>query len=731
MPRTEHHQTGTASENSSLSWTPAAIFRKCIDFTVKYRLYFEIVLMAVIILCGILFRFDDLDRWKKNNIKAFYNNEPIHTTFDAWFYLSLAQDLLDGTYHAVDERRGVPDSPNRPVPPPLISILAAACTKVSGLSLSWIGAMLPALLGPLLSIPLFLLGRLYGGTVCGLTAAFVALLYPFYIHRSNLGRFDTDCMNVTFAVAAAYISFMFARAQSLRRYGYVMLFAVIFVLYLWWWDQAPAAVAAIALLPAAVALVFFYRPSRKEAVIFYSILGAGIVGLFVITGFDTPLRIVNSLWTMLRYIAKDQTDIFPNIGVTISEQSRPSFELIVAYTTKNVLSFLCAAAGLCLLVWQRFRQSLFLISFFVLSFLTFTTANRFLIFLIPLLALGTGYFFSYIWRLRTRFVPLAVIVPVLVIACAVPLYSANKSFTQWPKENGFAVEGMHKIRSATPENAVVWAWWDHGYALTYYARRATINDGSIHSGRRTVYTAIPFTTDSFRLAANFMHFYVIHGMSGISKFSRACGSGQAHAHAVLKKILAAGPDRAAALIRSLNLKPISGMSTEDEWLGFFFPSGQRPVYLFVDNLLTKIAYWWYWFGTWDIEKKDGVHPVYKLFYNIRLNKTSITGSDGLSVDTTAGKATSRGSVFPLAALGLKTDDGFREKNYYRSSRFRFEAVPQKQYGALLDTGIAESVFNKLFIRHVFNDRFFRPVAIRSPHYQIWEVVGETYHSGGS
>ena len=79
----------------------------------KYSRPLEIILLAGIIATGIVFRLEDLGSWRNSEQKAFFNNQPLHTTFDAWFYLSLAKDIADGTYNPVDEKRGVPDSPIR------------------------------------------------------------------------------------------------------------------------------------------------------------------------------------------------------------------------------------------------------------------------------------------------------------------------------------------------------------------------------------------------------------------------------------------------------------------------------------------------------------------------------------------------------------------------------------------------------------------------------------------
>ena len=39
-------------------------------------------------------------------------------------------------------------------------------------------------------------------------------------------------------------------------------------------------------------------------------------------------------------------------------------------------------------------------------------------------------------------------------------------------------------------------------------------------------------------------------------------------------------------------------------------------------------------------------------------------------------------------------------------------------------GIAESLFNQLFIRHTSNPRYFRHTVVRAPAFSLWEVTPE-------
>ncbi len=76
----------------------------------------EIFAVICLIAAGIFFRMEDISDWKKSESRTFFEGQPLHTTFDAYFYLSLAKDIIDDTYYPTDEKRGVPDCPPRPSP---------------------------------------------------------------------------------------------------------------------------------------------------------------------------------------------------------------------------------------------------------------------------------------------------------------------------------------------------------------------------------------------------------------------------------------------------------------------------------------------------------------------------------------------------------------------------------------------------------------------------------------
>lgn len=692
---------------------------------VSKPLWVQVLVLICVVLLGLWVRLEDLVAWQREPGRAFYAGQPLLTALDGLFYLTLARDLIEGTYQPIDDKRAVPDCPTRPTPPPLISCLTAAAAKVVPISLNWIAVLLPAFLGVWLFLPVYGLGRFFGGPITGTVAALFALLSPYYAYRSGFGWLDTDVLNVTFAAAAAYFFLMFGVTPGTRRYYHFLAGMITYGLFLWWWDQTPEAVTVICLVPAAVGVVF-YRPSGRERWFFLGALFVGLLLLLLWKGTGLVSQFMTLLGLKHAYLAKESAGAFPNIGVSISEQVRPSLDSMAAISTGGFLTFVAALCGIVLLIWRHWKESLFLGALLGLCVLAFFYARRFAIFCAPVTALGIGFFISEMWRLRARFRALTYVVPPFVVLLIWPMIDINHAQTYWPKEQPNLVAGLALAEKKTPRDAVIWAWWDHGYTIPYWARRASVNDGALHSGDRTVFNGIPLATGDERLAANLMHFWVARGVQGLNKVFAAMDNDEARSFLFIKRVLSAGPEQARAILRETPLQPRPGLETTEDRLEFFFPSNPRPVYLFLDELLTRTSYWWFWFGSWDVRKQDGTHADYRIFDDLREEDGRFIARDGLVVDTRTGKAAMGNQTIPLQGIAVWDGKNSRVKRFNHPSDVVFEASDPNRTGAMMHREIAESVFNKLFFRHTCSQDYFRPVILNTPWYQLWEVRGESW-----
>ncbi len=137
---------------------------------------------------------------------------------------------------------------------------------------------------------------------------------------------------------------------------------------------------------------------------------------------------IKGIFIQFLYISKDASGDFPNIGVTISEQSIPPLATIIDYTTGSIPSFIFACAGIACLFYRNFKGSLFIGSLTILSVLAFTYANRFIIFLVPSAGTRDRISFRRIMEIKKTFPAAADYLP--FAAC---LFVPGRCTTKMPR----------------------------------------------------------------------------------------------------------------------------------------------------------------------------------------------------------------------------------------------------------------------------------------------------------
>ena len=67
---------------------------------------------------------------------------------------------------------------------------------------------------------------------------------------------------------------------------------------------------------------------------------------------------------------------------------------------------------------------------------------------------------------------------ILMLAIVIPpLADLVPAMTHGPILNRRHAAGLRELRKATPEDAMIWHWWDWGYAAHHFSRRDTIAAG--------------------------------------------------------------------------------------------------------------------------------------------------------------------------------------------------------------------------------------------------------------
>lgn len=716
-----------------------------------------IITISICLLCGILLRSGTFAYLENTPEAVFLNHEPLIGTLDGYFYLKNTQDLLNNTYSEIDQQRAYPDGVSIPRIPSLLSVIIAAITKNTPLSLHWTAALIPLILGLSLTIPIFVLGMHWGGRSMAIFAVLLTLLSYSYATRTAFGMLDTDCLNVTFPFAIAYCFMRFGAETSYSRYYYFLSGIIFFILFLWWWNLATSIVTAFTIVPLLTALLFFYRPPKKEAICFLSLLFIILCTCLLLTDFDTLQEQANRLVGFFLYVTKNNklSSSFPNTALSNMEQVGSTISSLAENTIGSLPMFLIGCAGLIWLAIKNNRDFIYFIPLVIVGGLSLTSL-RFFIFLAPLLALGFSYFLSQIFLLFPKIKKLLIVIYVCLF-----IFLAGQGLADPPMRTTFyspsVLKGMQNIKNLTAKNAVIYSWWDVGHPLLFWSERATIADGYVHSGERTTYLAIPFATDNFRLSANFITFFATRGLKGIHSFLEQYDGNQKEGLDIIKKILSNGPDLGKDIITASSLKHSPPPACATNWLNFFFPLTPKPIYFFIESRQMKpvILRWNYWYGTWNTitQKGDPTLPTIMLgdipqYQNGKLELPMI------SLDETNGTLFINGAFDnPIKLKSIAKYNGSLsvefnyitpgdsrvttpkftknhsfngdEKQYFTSSgQYTFELFPKPYISYLQDTKLTNSVVKQLFL-YKKHQQYFKLIDEKPLEYQLWEVHSNT------
>lgn len=240
--------------------------------------------------------------------------------------------------------------------------------------------------------------------------------------------------------------------------------------------------------------------------------------------------------------------IFPSVVQSIIETQKVSFQEILTYLYPNI--FLIWLAVFSFVVMLLFVPGLvWFVPLLALAFLSVRMGGRMSMFggpalLLPLCLLGGivceqawhvvlfwcgrarlagngagGWLFSHMIHrgagLRAfagqggRFA--ATLCVTLLLAW--PLLVLVPDYTQGPVISHHQAEALAALRKSTDPEAVVWNWWDWGYATHHFARRHTIADGARHGGPSLFLPAAVYTTTNPRFARQLIKYTASKGNS--------------------------------------------------------------------------------------------------------------------------------------------------------------------------------------------------------------------------
>jgi hypothetical protein len=223
-----------------------------------------------------------------------------------------------------------------------------------------------------------------------------------------------------------------------------------------------------------------------------------------------------------------------------------------------------------------------------------------------------------------------------------------------------------------------------------------------------------------RGAANWIRSYAVRGNKGLEAVSSITTSRQS-AVTLLEELMSAGPV-AARRVLARHLPDGAGNEAKlVAWLDSLFPTSGPPVYVFLDRVFAEKVHAWHRFGTWDDEQGSGRAPRYRVLFGCSESPAGIASGGELVLDCGSGIVRMVDGLVPVRRLVRYKDGIGRTSVFHQRSEYHFEYVHSAGLGVVTDSAMAESMFNKLYVRRQ-GGRCFVLVCELAPCYQVWRVL---------
>ncbi len=194
---------------------------------------------------------------------------------------------------------------------------------------------------------------------------------------------------------------------------------------------------------------------------------------------------------------------YPPLAQSIIEVQDLPLSAVLSYFHPWMEASLLGLLGFCVIVYLR-PGALFLLPLAALGLLSTKMGGRMVMFGAPVVALGLALPLFWLLRriLAQQFRATAGIVTsiILTLALIAPFTDLIPEMSQGPMINRRHADALTRLRSMTPEDAMIWLWWDWGYAEHHFGGRQAIADGAQHAGPSLYLPAAVLATDNPRFA---------------------------------------------------------------------------------------------------------------------------------------------------------------------------------------------------------------------------------------
>ncbi|MDQ7031947.1 MAG: STT3 domain-containing protein [Desulfonauticus sp.] len=711
----------------------------------RKNIFYCLFIFFITYFLGCSLRMWEFQFW--NNPAFFIHNEPLMATHDAYAWLAGAIGV--GPY----------------VGSPMSQILQCL-HAITGINLATISFWLPVFVAPLACVPVILVCAMFKRIEAGIVAGIITALGPGYFLRTRIGYGDTDILTLFFPLLYC-ASLIFWLKPFLGQWSKVneveekilnkhnMLGAVYTGVtvfgYQWFYPNGYPIIMYSFILMFFLSLILcskriFIKLLPGFAIILslgfggiwgwvlsilylllegkqirWSKLNLGVV-FFVLSiivfflekGEGAILSLIEPVLNYARissfFKAETSKQVLklPDVLVSVKEAQTVDWNVLINRVGQGPFVFVPGIIGY---IWacMRFPVLLAFLPQIGLALLSVKLGNRFTMYGPPVIGIGLGLGIGFLLdKIRiSRKAVVLIIYLVLAIPLLLPSVNLAKKLRPVPVLPKVYALSLKELNKLTPKDAMLWLWWDYGYAAQYYAQRKTFADGGAHSGPYLYPLALVHSTDSPRQANQVIKFIAQDEQEQIEECIKN-GTKPAHPEAKViywpvdpvRKLNLMGPEKAQLFIDSLRNKEI--VQAPD------IPA--QYVIFSWENI--RLGYWITYFGNWNLITGKGIHSRIQTVYG------------GVNIDLKNGYLNWRQKKIPLLKL-LIIDK--------KTGRSREKVWPQvKGVCALYNSYINKlilvdrSMYDSLMVQMLLKDPeefnpYFTLVVDRFPWVRIYKV----------
>ncbi|MBQ9536327.1 MAG: hypothetical protein IJU79_00905 [Desulfovibrionaceae bacterium] len=229
--------------------------------------------------------------------------------------------------------------------------------------------------------------------------------------------------------------------------------------------------------------------------------------------------------------------VYPSVAQSIVEVQDLNFATLLTYFHPWPEAACLGLVGFIYVIYMR-PGALFLLPLAALAILSTKLGGRMVMFGAPIIGLGlslpTYWLVQKIIRERLRGLWAGLITSItLILILIVPFVELIPAMSQGPMINRRHADCLKRAQNMTPDHAMLWLWWDWGYAAHHFARRTTICDGAEHAGPSLYLPAAVFATNNPRFARQLIRYTALKGNVAGQVFA---GLNAEHAQALVNRL---------------------------------------------------------------------------------------------------------------------------------------------------------------------------------------------------